>query len=69
MGSHAPAAGHSASKMDQIHYQRYFNQQMRPLPRHVQQAVLVGGVRGEMMAGFNAASTLRHVKDWLPENG
>lgn len=68
MGSHAPAAGHSDSKMAQIHYHRFFSQQMRPLPLHVQQAVLVGGVTGEMMAGFDAASTLLRVKDWLSEN-
>jgi hypothetical protein len=68
-GSHAPAAGHSAAKMAHIHYQRYFNQQMRPPPRHVQQAVLVGGVSEEKMAGFDAASTLLHTQDWLSENG
>jgi hypothetical protein len=49
--------------MAQIHYQRYFNQQMRPPPRHVQQAVLVGGVSEEKMAGFYAASTLLHADD------
>jgi hypothetical protein len=69
MGSHAPAAGHSAGEMAQIHYSRFFSPQMRPPPSHVQQAVLVGGVGEEIMAGFDAASTLLHAEDWLVENG
>jgi hypothetical protein len=42
---------------------------MRPPPDRAQQAVLVGGVSEEKMAGFYAASTLLHAKDWLTENG
>jgi hypothetical protein len=34
-----------------------------PPPRHVQQAVLVGGVSEEKMAWFYAASTLLHAED------
>ena len=69
MGSHAPAAGHSASKMAQMPYFRFFSQQMRPPPNHVQQDVLLGGVGGERMAGFYPASTLLHTQDWLSGNG
>jgi hypothetical protein len=42
---------------------------MRPRPRDVQQAFLVGGVSEEKMAGFYAASTLLHAEDWLVKNG
>jgi len=43
--------------MAQIHYFRFFSQQMRPPPENVQEAVLAGGVGEEKMAGFYAAST------------
>jgi hypothetical protein len=42
---------------------------MRPLPDHVQQAVLVGGVSGKLMPGLDAAGTLFNADDWLFENG
>jgi len=42
---------------------------MRPLPDHVQQAVLVGGVSGELMPGLDAAGTLLRAEDRLFENG
>jgi hypothetical protein len=70
MGSHAPqTVGYSAAELAHIQYARFFSQQMRPLPDHVQQAVLVGGVSGELMPGPDAAGTLVHADDWLVENG
>jgi hypothetical protein len=42
---------------------------MRPLPDHVQQAVLVGGASGELIPELDAASTLLHAEDWPLENG
>jgi hypothetical protein len=70
MGSHAPPnVGYSAAEMAQSLYLRFFSPQMRPLPDHVQQAVLVGGVSGELIPGFDTASTLLHADDWLLENG
>jgi hypothetical protein len=48
--------------MAQFHYYPHFSQQIRPPPRHVQQAILVGGVSEEKMAGFYAASTLLHAE-------
>jgi len=35
----------------------------------VQQAILVGGVSGELIPGLDAASTLLRADDWLLENG
>jgi hypothetical protein len=35
----------------------------------MQQAVPVGVVSEEKMAGFDASSTLLHTQDWLSENG
>jgi hypothetical protein len=64
-----PNAGYSAVEMDQSPYLRFFSPQMRPLPDHVQQAVLVGGVSGELIPRFDTASTLLHADDWLLENG
>jgi hypothetical protein len=55
--------------MAQMPYFRFFSQQMRPPPNHVQQDVLSGGVGGEQMAGFYPASTLLHTQDWLSGNG
>ena len=70
MGSHAPQTiGYSAAELAESPYSRFFSQQMRPLPDHVQQAVLVGGVSGELMPGFDAAGTLLHADDWLVETG
>jgi hypothetical protein len=69
VGSPAPAAGHSAAKNGSIHRFRLFSPQMGPPSNHVQQAILVGGVSEEQMAGFYAASTLLHTQDWLSENG
>jgi hypothetical protein len=51
------------------HSNRFFCQQMRPPPRHVQQAVLLRGVSGKLMPGIDAASTLLQAEDWLAENG
>ena len=42
---------------------------MRSLPDHLQQAVLVGGVGGELMPGLDTAGTLLHADGWLLENG
>lgn len=58
-----PTAGHSAAKIAQIHYFWFFRPQMRPRPRDVQQAVLVGGVSEEKRAGFYAASTPLYAED------
>jgi len=54
--------------MDQSRRYRFFSPQMRPPPDHVQQAVLVGDVTGELISGLDAASTLLHAQDWLAEN-
>jgi len=58
-----------AAETDQSRRYRFLSQQMRPPPRHVQQAILVVGVSEELMPGLDAASTLLHAEDWLVENG
>ena len=69
MGSHPPNVGHSSAKMAHKPYFRVFSQQMTPPPLHVQQDILLGGVGGELVAGFYVSSTRLHAQDWLGENG
>jgi len=52
--------GYSAAELAQSPCARFFSQQMRPLPNQLQQAILLGGVPGELMPGFDAAGTLLH---------
>ena len=52
--------GYSAAERAQSPYSRSFSPQMRPPPDHVQQAILVGGVSEEKMAGFYPASKPLH---------